>query len=604
MRLNRLYPNTKVLFCLLFSCFKVLVSPAFSADLAPVKNSDNLKISDALPYGPSRCVVVKDNLVFTANGGAILIYETGNMALPDRMAEIRTFGIIMKMAVRGDLLYVAAGSDGMYVFDIKDCRSPKSVIHLPFERWCSSIFISGNLLFLGQQGSLKVFNINNSNPADITFFKELSIQGQAEDFLIKENFLFVSCRSGGLYIFDLNNDFKNSRHIFKRGKTTYALADFQKAVYFNMGESVYALELGGFSYKKVISLPKTKKIYFILIRENYAYVSFDEQIYCFQIDSPSCFRYKGKESLPSDHVRQAVLYKNYMYASAEDAGLMIFDISNPGSLILKSRIDTPGEISGLVVHEDSLFVADYKGLSIYDIKGHLKLESSLTSFMRYPGISKVRIEGKHIFILHEYPNGGPAFVEILEMPGFRKIKSIKFPGEIYDIQVYNNQLFVICQHNFYVYDIKTVRSPRLEYKFSMPGYLRCINIYHGDVFITDYRFEDTDPGLLLFAPRPGVRDRNRHFMNRVTANPLGAAAKNALDADYFDKLLLYDKYVYVTRDRKLYVFSNDDGTLAFLHSVLLPDNVRDLSAQRERNVIYLYLALEDAGLRVLKQDLR
>ncbi|MHB8155480.1 MAG: hypothetical protein ACYDFR_05465 [Candidatus Omnitrophota bacterium] len=593
----------KVLFCSLIYWFSFLAFSASFADPASVGNSGNFKIIDSLPYGPSRCVVVKDDFAFAANGGVILIYDVGNMAVPEKMAEIRTIGIIMKMVVRENYLYAAAGSDGMYVFDIKDHRKPKMVIHLPFKKWCSSIFISADLLFLGQESSLKVFKINNSNPTDIYLINELFTQGQVENFLLKDNLLFVSCRSDGFYIFDLKNNFKTVQHISKRGKVAYALADFQEVVYFNLGEWIYALDTKSFSYKKVVSLPTTNKIYFILIRENYAYVAFDQQIYCFQIVSPFSFRYKGKKYLPSDHVRQAVLYKNYMYASAEDAGLMIFDLSNPEDLILKVQIDSPGEISGAVVDKDRLLVTDYKGLSIFNIEKSLKLESSGKFFMPYPGILKARIHQNYIFILHEHPDGGPAFVEILEMPGFNKIQSIKFLEEIYDIQIHNNKLFVISEHRFYIYDIKTIQAPKLEYKVFLPSFLRSVNFFQNTIFVTEYKVQDAEPGMLAFNLVDDAAGAKRYFITQVTTNPLGVYAGRVMEADYFDKLFEYGNYIYVTKNRILYVFLKNNNNLEFLYSVILPDTVRDFSVKQKENINYLYLALEDAGLCVIKHDM-
>ena len=593
----------KFLFCSLIYWFSFLAFNVSFADPASIEQSGNFKIIDSLPYGPSRCVVVKDDFAFAANGGAILIYDVRNMAVPEKMAEIRTIGIIMKMAIRENYLYAAAGSDGMYVFDIKDYRKPKMVIHLPFKKWCSSIFISADLLFLGQESSLKVFKINNSNPADFHLINELFTQGQVENFLLKDNLLFVSCRSDGFYVFDLKNNFATVQHISKRGKVAYALADFQAVVYFNLGESIYALDTKSFSYKKVVSLPTTNKIYFILIKENYAYVAFDQQIYCFQIVSPSSFRYKGKKYLPSDHVRQAVLYKNYMYASAEDAGLMIFDLSNPKDLILKVQINSPGEISGAVVDKDKLWVADYKGLSIFNIEKLLKLESSGKFFMPYPGILKARIHQNYIFILHEYPDGGPAFVEILEMPGFNKIQSVKFLEEIYDIQIHNNKLFVISEHHFYIYDVKSIQFPKLEYKVFLPSFLRSVSFFQNTIFVTEYKAQDAEPGMLAFNLVDGAAGAKRYFITRVTTNPLGVYAGMVMEADYFDKLFEYGNYIYVTKNRILYVFLKNNNNLEFLHSVILPDTVRDFSVKQKENINYLYLALEDAGLCLIKHDM-
>ncbi|MDD5560786.1 MAG: hypothetical protein PHT50_01440 [Candidatus Omnitrophica bacterium] len=506
----------------------------------------------------------------------------------------------MKMAISRNLLYIAAGNDGMYVYDIKDSISPKRILHLSFVKWCSSISVSGGLLFLGQEGSLRVFKINTTNPVDISLIKEISIQGQVENILFEGDMIFASCRSGGLYVFNLKDDFKTLRHIFMQGKTTYALADFQGHIYFNLGSTICALDTKRLTYKKILSLSGPKKIYQILIKNNYAYIYFDELIYVFQIKTPFSLKYKGKNSLPGDHIRQGVMYKNYMYTSAEDAGTVIFDVSVPEKLALKSKIEASGEISGVIVDNNNLLVSDYKGLSIYNITDPLKLESSDKVFIKYPGITKARISQNRMFILYESPDYGPSYVDILEMPEFKKTQSIKFPGETYDIQVRGNKLFAIDAHHLYVYDTNSKQSPKLEYSVSVPGFLRYINFYQNTLFITEYNSLDSDPDMLAFSLDTNGRVIKKRLISHAKINPLGEYVQGILNTNYFDKLLEYGPYTYVTKNRMLYVFLKKSNDLELLDSVLLPDTIRDFSIKQRQNGMYLYLALEDAGLYVFK----
>lgn len=594
-----------VLFWLLIYYLSVLFSGTVFANWMPGQSGSNFEIFDYLPFGPSRCVVVKDDIAFAANGGAILSYDVSNVNAPVKISEIRTSGIIMKMAIAGNYLYVAAGSDGMYIYDIKDRRSLQYVLHLPFESWCSSVYLSGDLLFLGQQGSFRVFKVNNSEPAGIKPVGGIFIHGQVENMLLKDNILFVSCRNEGLYIFDLGNNFKDLKHIYLPGKTTYALADFQGYIYFNLGGSIYALDTKSFVYKKLASLPSRRgNIYYILIKGDLLFAYSDEQIYCFQIKRPLSFRYRGKKSTPGDHTRQGVMYKNFMFASAEDAGVMIYDLSNPNRLILKSEIEGFGSITGAVVDKDKLFVSDYKGLTIYDISDSMKLEASNKVFKPYPGITKVRTRQNHIFILYEYPNGGPAYVEMLEMPEFKKIQAIKLPGEeIYDIQLQENKLFAISEHHFYAYDISLICSPKLKYRIYLPSFLRSMNIYQNAVFITGYDSQDTNPDMFAFKLDEGISGVGKDYITSPKVNPLGEYVRKAMDAGYFDKLLEYGKYIYVTKNRKLFIFLKGNNGIELLYSRLLLDNVRDLSVAEKKDAIYLYLALEDAGLYVIRHKI-
>jgi len=598
----------KILIYLLIANFISLVPLVTLADCIPSSKNANFEIFNVLPFGPSNCVAAKDDLIFVGNGGTVLICDSRNISAPEKLSEIKTSGIIMKMELSDNLLYIAAGCDGMYVFDIKDPRLPKCVVHLSIDKWCSSIFLYKDLIFLGMEGSFKVFKINNSDPANISLIKERAIKAQVENMFIEEGILFVTCRTGGLYIFNLNDDFKKLRQIFLpnkiENKGVYGLVYSKGYIYFSFGNMIYALDIKSFAYKKVpLRVPAHSNIYDMLIKENFIYVLCDESIYVFQIKHPFSFTPKGKYPLPGDHARRCFMLKNLILVSDEDGGVFVFDVSIPERLNFKSRIRTPREITSVAVDKNNLFAFDYNGLSIYNIQDPLKLEYSNKISLEYIGLIKAKIQENHLFILREYSEG-LYYIQILEMPEFKKIQLLKFSGEIFDFEIKNNKLFVIGDNShFYVYDFKSIKHLKLEYSAYVPGYLGSINFYRDDLFITEYDWRHESQKMLKFKLDNNGSIIKEYPHTYARDNPLGDYVKSILHSDSFDKLLEYGPYTYITKDRCLYIFSKINSNLKFLHSALLPDTIRDLSVMQIQDVIYLYLAVEDAGLYVLKHSM-
>lgn len=592
------------------SCFHNFAGCAVEPDIS------DLEIFGCFPFGPSNSVAIKDNVAFVANAGVILIYNIADITEPVKISEIRVSGVIMKMSIRGELLYVAADRDGMYIFDIKDSKSVKHVIHLPFERSCSDIFLSGDLLFLGQQSGFKVFKIDDLNPAGIRLIKETAIPGQVENMLIVQDMLFVACGKGGLSIFNLKDDFKVIKHVYLPDKVTYALVGYQGLVYFSLCNSIYALNLKSFAYKKVVSLPNRRhKIYDIFIQGVDLYALSDGGIYRYRIKSPFSFRHRDRIILPGDHAKQAVLYNGFIFIAAEDAGVMVFDANIADKPVLKSTIEAAGGTTGAVVDKDSLFVSDYKGLSVYNIRDPVELEFRDKVFIKYPGITKARFDQGHVFILHETLEYGEHHVDILKIPEFKKIKtirlprepeaveieSLRFPGENINILIQKNKLFVFTDHHLYSYDIKSIQSPKLERKVYLPGFLRHLNIYRDNLFITEYNPFGSGQDMLVFNLDNGGGIINKRPILYVKDNPLGKYVQEAIGSGHFDKLLKYGRYLYITRDLKLFIFLIDNYKLKLLRSITLPDAVRDISVKDNNNAIYIYLALEKTGLYAIKQ---
>ncbi|MDD5774180.1 MAG: hypothetical protein PHX78_12030 [bacterium] len=613
--IKRIFKNN-ILICPVVFIFPLLILMPVFADCPPRQNNTDFTLFNSSPIATARCVAVKDDMVFIGAGGSILVYDTRNISVPEKIAEVKTFGIIMQMAVADNFLYVAAGCEGMYIFDIQDRGFLKCIRHLSFDRFCSSIFLYKDLIFLGQEGSLKVFKNKDYDPGNISFIREINIKGQfnkevstigqVEGILIEGDKLFAVCAMGGLYIFNLKDNFRELKHISFPHKTAFALAYSREFIYFNFENMIYGLDTKSLIYKKIhtFSRPENGRVYHMIVKGDYIYIFFDDSIHLFQIKAPFVFRYIIKYILPGDHVRRGVMYNNFLFAADEDKGIIIFDMETPEKLIMKSRIETPGEIVGLAMDKDNLFVCDYNGLNIYNIQDPLRLKSSNKTFIKYPDVSHAVIQEKRIFIGRTISTNKNSFVDICELPDFKKMRTLKFTGELLDMQIHNNQLFVATAGNFYIYDIRLTQHPKRIFSFRIPGFPDNINFYKDMLLITQF-----GEGYSELPTLSMKLDENGNVVKPFTVssllhNPLGENVRSILHSDCVNKIIECDSYTYIVRYYKLYIFSKMDNTLRFVHAVTLPDQIRDIAIQQFQDVAYVYLAAEDAGLYVLKHRIR
>jgi len=183
-------------------------------------NGDVINISNpSSPYltgsislsGFSTSVLVSGNYSYFGLGmtGKLIIADISNPSFPFQVG-FRIFpsitGGIFGLAKSSNVLYLAAGGDGVYCVDISNSANPIVIdsIAIPNGQ-ARDITTQANFAYVAHDDGLKIIDI--SNPANINIIATIGSGYNSIDIDTTNNLVFLGKNSGGIDVFNIANSY-------------------------------------------------------------------------------------------------------------------------------------------------------------------------------------------------------------------------------------------------------------------------------------------------------------------------------------------------------------------------------------------------------------
>jgi hypothetical protein len=188
---------------------------------------------------------VKDNYAFVSEMEGLSVIDISNLEELEVVGSFDTNGFAYGIFVQEDLAYVADWDNGLVVVNVSNPYNPQEVGFYPFG--IEDIYVKGNNLYLaGYEGFIIVDVSDSSNPIEIGRYEEIGwlkgvyvdgdnayvvnkenklivlniteestplikeldldpeIEGSVEDVFVKDNYAYVSCGYDGVVIVDVS----------------------------------------------------------------------------------------------------------------------------------------------------------------------------------------------------------------------------------------------------------------------------------------------------------------------------------------------------------------------------------------------------------------
>lgn len=112
-----------------------------------------------LPTIYAEDVAVMGNFVYVAAHEETIILDAADVAQPIEVARVP--GVVRRLTVAGDYLYLASGEDGLRIFDVTNPASPRRVATYRTDMLASQVTVAGNYAYVsdnfGTEGTRYVF---------------------------------------------------------------------------------------------------------------------------------------------------------------------------------------------------------------------------------------------------------------------------------------------------------------------------------------------------------------------------------------------------------------------------------------------------------------
>lgn len=219
--------------------------------------------------------------------------------------------------------YVADGDGGLRIVDISDVKNPRIVGTYDTPGRALGIDIGGHHTYVADTtGGLRVIDV--SDPTQPIEVGHVSISGKAYDVSVVWPYAFLVDWDHGLRVIDISNPT---------------------------------------SPREVGSTPPLGSPTAIAIQGHYAYIVSwtNRTLHVVDISDPTHPAEVSALALSSawEAVYDVTLNGSHAYVAAEQAGVVIVDVSNPSQPVEIGRYDTPGYAAGVDVDGRYLYVADW-----------------------------------------------------------------------------------------------------------------------------------------------------------------------------------------------------------------------------------------------------
>ncbi|MCX6641736.1 MAG: hypothetical protein NTW14_14820 [bacterium] len=278
-------------------------------------------------------------------------------------------GVANRVAISGNLAYVADGSAGLRIIDVSNPEIPVEIGNLDTPGDAHGIAVSGSYAYVADQFSgLRIINVSNpAAPVETGYF---DTPGEAFDVTVRDNYAYVADAGSGLRIIDVSNpaspqetgfctasDLSMARDVAVSGSYAYVASRIHGMVIVNISDPAAPIVTGSFG--------DPLDAFEVAVSEPYAYVAdYMHEVWIVNVHQPSFpIGIAGIET--NGYPRGIALSGSEVYVAGGYQGIQILDVANPQMSFSKGYYNTPGQAYSLEISDSLIYVADYTNLGIY-----------------------------------------------------------------------------------------------------------------------------------------------------------------------------------------------------------------------------------------------
>jgi hypothetical protein len=375
---------------------------------APTSNPTFVSAWDN-PSGAAYGVAVSGSYAYVANYEDLATINTATMLRVNTDGSTSAVNSAKGVAISGSTLYLADYADGFDIFDISTASNPNhvksvecSLIQCYPERATVS---SGYAYVAGGDGGLHIFDVD---PAASAYDYKYALQfpGNPQNFVRKDNYLFVADRMNGLAILDINdlnpiapgNPYSDPAEI----NAVFSAAVNSNYVYLaNNEKGLLVVDITDIANPaKTGGYDTTEVLKDIVYANNHVYgvSGSNGKLYSFDVSNPASIPAPAGVNL-NEAGQAIVLGENTAYVADGSNGIAAIDLANPAAPGAPVYTATGSEARDVALNKNTLYVADgNSGLGIYTITSD-KLHPVYRGRYDTPGYAaSVSVEGGYAYI--------------------------------------------------------------------------------------------------------------------------------------------------------------------------------------------------------------
>lgn len=487
-------------------------------------------------------IEVSNGYAYVAAGSAgLCIIDIRNPYKPKVIGFHDTPGIARNIAVDSKNAYIADGDYGIQIVNIVDPTTPKLIGYYNTPGFCEDVAIKNNLVFIadGNRG-LRIVDLKYPlNPKEIGVYET---QGYAREIIVSGHYVYLNNENLGLWIFDVKNSKKMclvaEREIKERSDISFIKYCREnnfpnKAAV--LGNNLLCFPTGcGFKIVNLNAQSEPEKIGFlefensdnIEINGNIAFVSTYYNLYAIDVSNPYDPMVLSFYDFYTGPIKFSVSGR-YAYVAVSNKGLYVLDVADPRKITEISSIELKLENNNITVSGNNIYIADgSSGLRVINASDPKNLKE--VGLLKTPGNAlDVKIMGNRAYIADG--DSGLRIIEIKNPDKMKEIGHLRLPSEARTVNIWKNYaVMATADSGIRLVDIRKDRNP-VEIGKYMPS-------------DGDYKIRLHNNYLYVISKWSGVRVLDLNH----PANPI--AVGEYQPCGYTSNLALSEQYAYLMVD--------------------------------------------------------
>ena len=422
-------------------------------------------------------VVVAENYAFAASDWGLEIFNLAIPTEPVRIGEIATPGNAQDVAVDGGTAYIADGTEGIQLVDVRRPAAPQLLKSVKGFTFAHRIQVAnGHAYIVDSEEGLLIHNLhelhNSIEPKPLSTFQTL---GEALDVWVEGHTVYLSDRNQGFQILD-----------FERIDIPAIVAKVEIVGFDFHIEGGYAYVASGdlrvvdvrdrFNPRVISTFRTPGTATSIKIQDGHAYLTDVEAgFYLIDVRNPLRPKFVARQSITGSAMGADLFTPidgtTLAYIADGSGSLHAVDVSQPSNPRWLHRHVASGEAYGLDIVQGEnggrkAFIADGRGgIKIVDLKD--TFDATLTHFIPIDGTaSDVQVDNGHAYVA-----GGEEGVFVLNVRDLnrtKKIARITTSEPAAGVEIHNGHAYVSAG-DLLVIDVRDLNQIRVVARQPMVG---------------------------------------------------------------------------------------------------------------------------------------
>jgi len=427
-------------------------------------------------------VVIAEKFAYAVSDWGLEIFDLTMPSMPLRVGEIATPGNAQGLAIDGEIAYIADGTAGVQLIDIRQLESPRLIKTVGNFKHASRIQIANGYAYVvDTKSGLLIFKLDelrdSPNPQPISTFKT---SGDALAIRVDGDTVYLSDERDGFQILDFGRI--NTPAI--AGKVEILGFDFQVVngyAYVTSGNLQIVDVRNRFKPEVVATVRTPGFAGGVKFRDGYAYLTDAESgLHIVDARNPRQPQIVGLQPVTGSARGLDVFIPRgqgeaegttLAYVAAEGGGLQVIDVSQPERPRWLNRYDASGEAYGLDIVDNgrggkTAYIADGRGgLKIVEIER--PYDATLTHHIPIDGIAAdVRVDNGYATIAAG--EGGLIIMDVRDANRPKQIARLNTPEPAWGVEIDGGYAYVSAGE-LIVVDIRNPLLPRVLAQRRMAG---------------------------------------------------------------------------------------------------------------------------------------